>query len=159
MPQDEQRDLLESIRLFDFMLYHMHRVHVKEADRGHLQVILGLSVRQLDSLRALNYLLGDNRTEGIPLKRLAQQMWMSEPAASLLVDKMVKKGFFIRTENPKDRRSVCIRLSEEGEANYKMLADGLRVRWQNLFSRLPEEDVENFQRIIHRLHDEFHTEL
>jgi DNA-binding MarR family transcriptional regulator len=120
---------------------------------------LGLSVRQLDSLRALNYLLGDNRTEGIPLKRLAQQMWMSEPAASLLVDKMVKKGFFIRTENPKDRRSVCIRFSEEGEANYKMLADGLRVRWQNLFSRLPEEDVENFQRIIHRLHDEFHTEL
>lgn len=35
---------------------------------------------------------------------------MSIPSTSLLVDSMVKKGLFDRKENPRDRRSLCIRL-------------------------------------------------
>ncbi len=70
---------------------------------------MGLSVRQMNALGALNRLM-TNRQEGIPLKTLAHYLRMSIPSTSLLVDSMVKKGLFDRKENPRDRRSLCIRL-------------------------------------------------
>lgn len=89
---------------------------------------MGLSVRQMNALGALNHLM-TNRQEGIPLKELAHYLRMSIPSTSLLVDSMVKKGLFDRKENPRDRRSLCIRLSEEGESRFQMLFNGMKKNW------------------------------
>lgn len=105
-------DITASVHKFETILHQFKRDNLNEVDQSHYQKIMGLSVRQMNALGALNHLM-TNRQEGIPLKELAYYLRMSIPSTSLLVDSMVKKGLFDRKENPRDRRSLCIRLSEE----------------------------------------------
>ena len=73
----------------------------------------GLSMRQGSAISQLKLLTEEN-PQGVALKTLAKRLQMTVPATSLLVETMVGKGFFERTQNPDDRRAVCIRLSEKG---------------------------------------------
>ena len=117
---------------------------------------MGLSVRQMNALGALNRLM-TNRHEGIQLKTLAHHLRMSVPSTSLLVDSMVKKGLFDRKENPRDRRSLCIRLSEEGESRFQLLYNGMKKRLDSLFGILSEQDQEDFCRIVDTLYTHVYT--
>lgn len=150
MPQTTV-DISHSVRHFESILYQFKRDNLSRIDRDHYQKIMGLSVRQMDALGALNRLM-TNRHDGIPLKTLAQDLRMSIPSASLLVDSMVKKGLFDRKENPRDRRSLCIRLSEEGEAKFQFLHNNMNQRVEELFSILPDEDRAAFCRIADTLY-------
>ena len=138
-------DITASVHKFETILHQFKRDNLNEVDQSHYQKIMGLSVRQMNALGALNRLM-TNRQEGIPLKTLAHYLRMSIPSTSLLVDSMVKKGLFDRKENPRDRRSMCIRLSEEGESRFQMLFNGMKEKLDTLFSILSQEDKENFCR-------------
>ena len=145
-------DITASVHQFETILYQFKRDNLNEVDQNHYQKIMGLSVRQMNALGALNRLM-TNRQEGIPLKELAHYLRMSIPSTSLLVDSMVKKGLFDRKENPRDRRSLCIRLSEEGESRFQMLFNGMKEKLDTLFSILSQEDKENFCRIVDTLYN------
>ena len=149
-------DITASVHKFETILYQFKRDNLNEAGQSHYQKIMGLSVRQMNALNALNRLM-TNRHEGIPLKELAHYLRMSIPSASLLVDSMVKKGLFDRKENPRDRRSLCIRLSEEGESRYRTLFNGMKKKLDTLFSILPQEDKENFCRIVDTLYSHIYS--
>jgi DNA-binding MarR family transcriptional regulator len=56
----------------------------------------------------------EDEPKGVALKDLAKRMQMTVPAASLMVDSMVSKGFMERNTNPADRRAICIKLTEKG---------------------------------------------
>lgn len=144
-------DIPASVHQFEGILYQFKRDNLNELDQKHFQKIMGLSVRQMEALGALNRLM-TNRHEGVPLKALAHNLRMSVPSTSLLVDSMVKKGLFDRKENPRDRRSLCIRLSEEGESKFHLLHNGMKKRLDDLFSILPEADRETFCRILNTLY-------
>ena len=88
-------DITTSVHKFETILYQFKRDNLNEVDQNHFQKIMGLSVRQMEALAALNRLMTD-RHEGIPLKTLAHHLRMSVPSTSLLVDGMVKKGLFDR---------------------------------------------------------------
>jgi len=149
-------DITTSVHKFETILYQFKRDNLNEVDQSHYQKIMGLSVRQMNALSTLNRLMS-NRQEGIPLKTLAHHLRMSIPSTSLLVDSMVKKGLFDRRENPRDRRSLCIRLSEDGEFRYQMLFNGMRRRLDTLFSILSQEDKENFRRIVDALYNHVYS--
>lgn len=145
-------DITASVHKFETILHQFKRDNLNDVDQSHYQKIMGLSVRQMNALGALNRLM-TNRQEGIPLKTLAHYLRMSIPSTSLLVDSMVKKGLFDRKENPRDRRSLCIRLSEEGESRFQMLFNGMKEKLDTLFSILSQEDKENFCRIVDTLYN------
>lgn len=144
--------LTAAVHQFESVLFKYKRDNLAEVDHQHYNKIMGLSVRQINALGALNRLM-TNRQEGIPLKTLAQHLNMSIPSTSLLVDSMVKKGLFDRKENPRDRRSLCIRLSEEGESKFHLLHAAMKNRLSKLCSVLSEEDQSNFCRIIDILYN------
>ena len=146
-------DITASVHKFETILHQFKRDNL---DQSHYQKIMGLSVRQMNALGALNHLM-TNRQEGIPLKELAYYLRMSIPSTSLLVDSMVKKGLFDRKENPRDRRSLCIRLSEEGESRFQMLFNGMKEKLDTLFNTLSQEDKENFCRIVDTLYNHVYS--
>ena len=141
-------DITASVHKFETILHQFKRDNLNEVDQSHYQKIMGLSVRQMNALGALNHLM-TNRQEGIPLKELAHYLRMSIPSTSLLVDS--------RKENPRDRRSLCIRLSEEGESRFQMLFNGMKEKLDTLFSTLSQEDKENFCRIVDTLYNHVYS--
>lgn len=147
-------DITASVHKFETILHQFKRDNLNEVDQSHYQKIMGLSVRQMNALGALNHLM-TNRQEGIPLKELAYYLRMSIPSTSLLVDSMVKKGLFDRKENPRDRRSLCIRLS--GESRFQMLFNGMKEKLDTLFNTLSQEDKENFCRIVDTLYNHVYS--
>lgn len=46
---------------------------------------------------------------------LAESLQLRQPSVSLLVDRGVKRGLLIRTEDPLDRRRILVSLTEQGE--------------------------------------------
>lgn len=93
--------------------------------------------------------------EGIPLKELAEVLGMALPSASVFVEGMVRKGLFVRTQNPNDRRSICITLSEKGKMNFKMLCSYMDEETRKLMDSVPPEERAIFVKIV----DQFYNQL
>ncbi|MEN8200907.1 MAG: MarR family transcriptional regulator, partial [Thermodesulfobacteriota bacterium] len=53
---------------------------------------------------------------GCTISRLAEQLQVSPPSASGMVDRLVEKGVLHRERSQEDRRKVVVRLSEQAAA-------------------------------------------
>lgn len=62
-------------------------------------------------VRALLYM---RRWPGTDLSGLADHLGVSRPAASALVERLVRGGLVDRTQDPRERRRVCLVLSSAG---------------------------------------------
>ncbi len=81
------------------------------------------------------------RGGAMPVGRLAEQLKVGLPAASLLVDKLVQMGMAERHEDPRDRRRTLVRLTAEGERQLSRLREGGPERVRDWLSELNEEDL------------------
>ncbi len=149
-------DIYSAVLKFETLIRQLKDNTLTEVGDTHYQKIMGLSVRQMSALFILNRLM-TNREEGIPLKMLAEHLKMSVPSTSHLVESMVKKGLFDRRENPLDRRSVCIKLSEEGEHNFQYLHHATKRRIEELFADIDAESRTTFCRLVASLADKFYN--
>jgi len=68
-----------------------------------------LSITQLNAIK----ILWDSGE--LTMSELADQLAVSPPSASVLVDRLVEKGIFCREHSTKDRRKVVVRVSPEAE--------------------------------------------
>lgn len=75
-----------------------------------------VSMREYDVLYTLSKCAGP-----IPLGELNAHVLLSQPALSRLVDRLINRGLLYRTENPADRRSVLIGLTDEGRALQRVI--------------------------------------
>lgn len=115
-----------------------------------LKKLQGLSMRQGTAIAQLK-LLTEQNPQGVALKILAKRLQMTIPATSLLVETMVGKGFFERTQNPEDRRAVCIRLSEKGVQMFRDVSARFYENMDALAKSLTEEELQTLQTIIRKL--------
>lgn len=76
---------------------------------------------------------------------------MTLPATSLLVEAMVSKGFFERSPNPNDRRSVCIRLSPKGHDVFESVYENFRRRIDELAENFSPDELATIDRVARKL--------
>ncbi|MGE5676210.1 MAG: MarR family winged helix-turn-helix transcriptional regulator [Mycobacterium leprae] len=96
---------------------------------------LDLSMAQIKGLFTLA------RHPGMPVGRFAEILGIGEPAASLLVDRLVRVGLAARTEDPADRRRTLISLSHQGEELVSRLRHGGRDTLEGWLERLSDEQL------------------
>jgi DNA-binding MarR family transcriptional regulator len=96
-----------------YTLDDIRRESLKLTSSSHIKKLMGLTIRQASAIARLKIMM-DRAPQGVALKTLAQELQMTVPATSLLVETMVNKGVFERNQNPDDRRAICIRLSTKG---------------------------------------------
>lgn len=96
----------------------------------------GLSIAQLNTLMYLSH-LGRCGVSGI-----GDHLGVTNAAASQMIERLVQQGFLERTEDPEDRRSKQISLTEKGR---KLIEGGIdsRHRWmEDLTTTLSIEEQE-----------------
>ncbi len=128
------------LRKFFNVLDELRRASIKDTNSAHEKKMLGLTIRQGTAMWHVK-VMTEERPQGISLKTLASRMQMTVPATSLLVESMVRKGFFERTPNPDDRRAVCIRLSDHGRLICDAINGNLNRRIDALFAHLSAEHL------------------
>ncbi len=80
-----------------------------EANMLHTVGGMQLSIGELHLLEAVG-----GRQEGVPLGELAQRIEVTPPTATVAVNKLVQKGYVVKTKSAEDKRSVIITLTRTG---------------------------------------------
>ena len=112
-----------------FMHNSMHRamLYAKEC---------GWSMSQLGTLMVIH------RKGSSAVSDIGEEMGISNPAASQMLDRLVQEGLILRTEDPTDRRVKQVQMTEKG---LKILHGNLQARqsWlPELANNLTEEEKE-----------------
>jgi DNA-binding MarR family transcriptional regulator len=128
-------------------LDELRRESIKAISSPEMKKMYGLTVRQGSAISQLKLML-EEEPEGVALKALAKRMQMTIPAASLLVESMVSKGYMVRNPNPTDRRSIRIALTEEGNALFSNVYARFDIAIDERAKALTEEELATFSRIV-----------
>ena len=111
---------------------------------------MGLTIRQASAIARLKMLM-TKAPQGVALKTLAQELQMTVPATSLLVETMVGKGVFERNQNPDDRRAICIRLSAKGQELFDVGFSALERQLDNHSAEITKDELEICRRVSEKL--------
>ena len=79
-------------------------------------------------------------TEGVSIRTLADHTLMAATHVTTEVGRLIGKGLLTKSANTRDRRSVLIRLSPEGEAAIRAINPLLRQVNDLLFQDISRED-------------------
>ncbi len=103
----------------------------------------GLSITQIMALRQLYY-----HTESCSVSAIGERLGITNAAASQLLDKLVQQGLVQRTENPRDRRSKQIIITEKGK---DLLQESMRAQraWMEALSqRVTPDEAQQIGRAL-----------
>lgn len=136
-------------RILD-ILDELRRESIKAINSSSQKQTYGLTVRQGSAISQLR-LMREEAPMGVALKDLAKRLQMTVPAASLMVDSLVSKGFMERRPNPNDRRAVCIRLTEKGESLFNDVYARFHDEIDRRAQALSAEELQTFSNIVEKL--------
>lgn len=128
----------------------IRRKVLKESPLADQKKLYGLTLRQSAAVNQVMLLMGDY-PQGITLKKLAEHLEMQSSAASIMVDKMVNKGFLERHENPEDRRTINIRISPKGAEIIKNARKLLIQKMEKIASALTDDEQQQLNAIATKL--------
>lgn len=89
------------------------------------------------------------------IKDIAQAMEMSSSAATQLVDGLVQNGFVTRSEDPKDRRLVQLKLSSKGKKHIGATMEKRIAEMAEIFDALTDHELEEFVRLHNKIISKF----
>jgi len=86
-----------------------------------------------------------------PMSRLAENMHVSMPTVSGIVDRLVQAGYLQRVEDPNDRRQVVVELTRKGESLIAQFQLSVSRRWQEVLQFLDLKELKIFQAVIEKI--------
>jgi DNA-binding MarR family transcriptional regulator len=91
--------------------------------------------------------------EKVTISSLSEQLEITKPAVSQIINSLEDKGFVERITTKIDRRLVYVRLTENGqvflEKNYRAFLDGMNL----VFAKMGEKDAGELLRLITKLYE------
>ncbi|HUT48858.1 MAG TPA: MarR family winged helix-turn-helix transcriptional regulator [Alphaproteobacteria bacterium] len=134
---------------FRQMVYDLFTVSVRmETVRDALAKDLGVSGPQYSILMAIARLAG---TGGVPVGQVADQLHVTGAFVTVETGKLVRAKLVEKSPNPKDGRSVLLRLSERGAKRLERLAPKVCAVNDRFFGVLDRADFETLARIASAL--------
>lgn len=150
MSESEAREAAIAMQKIVSTFDNMRRRIFRKAHYAKQNKLYGLSVRQSAAVSAVLHLTAD-RPEGITLKEFSKEMQVTPPAASIMVDSVVVKGYVERVPDEKDRRVVRIRISENGKKIVAEIQNLLFSGMEKLGSVLTAEERNQLLHIADKL--------
>ncbi len=96
----------------------------------------GLSMAQIAALSMVH------RKGTSSVSDIGEELEITNPAASQLLERLVQQGLVVRSEDPNDRRLKQIALTKHGEAVLRQVMQA-RQKWlDGLAARMPPEEQE-----------------
>lgn len=77
----------------------------------------------------------------LSISEISKKLTISKPQMTIIVDKLAKNGFVYRIYNNRDRRTINIDLTENGNEYCKNLSEALKENLSRKLITLSEEDL------------------
>jgi DNA-binding MarR family transcriptional regulator len=108
----------------------------------------GLSRGEVGALSAL-------RISGPPYRlsptRLAKGLMLSSAGVTSRIDRLERRGFVRRLDDPDDRRGVIIELTDEGREVVDAAVAAIAISDRQLLERLDPQEVEQLEGLLRKL--------
>ena len=93
--------------------------------------------------------------ERITCNHLSQKMGLSPSRGSRVIDNLVKKGYFERSNNPRDRRSYFISLSEDGIKIRRQIQQEKKRYEEKIRERFSKKEIDQIKDVLDLISDIF----
>ncbi|NJM61010.1 MAG: MarR family transcriptional regulator [Oscillatoriales cyanobacterium RU_3_3] len=123
-------------------------IRMEMRDRGEPS----LSVSQFRSLMFLY------RHPGSSLSKLADHLGVTRPTATAICDRLVLNGFVDRAEHPQERRSVALKLTQEGIERLDRIRSITCTKIAGMFGDLSEDRMQKILEGLAVLSDVFDSD-
>ncbi len=91
-------------------------------------------------------------SQGRPAMRtLSQNLQVSMPTMSGIVERLVQAGYAQRVNHPQDRRQVLVELTPQGRRIITQFQQAAGKRWQQVLLALSPTEVGSFGKIVTKL--------
>ena len=91
-------------------------------------------------------------SQGLPTMRaLSDNMQVSMPTMSGIVERLVQGGYVKRVNHPDDRRQVLIELTPQGRRLITEFQQAAGRRWQQVLLTLNQQEIQSFTKIVMKL--------
>lgn len=150
MSAAEMNKTVDEMLLFLSKYDDIRRSVIKKSSTEAQKRLRGLTLHQHTAVEKV-MLLTASHPQGVTLREFATVMQISPSSASVMVDSLVNRGLLERSQNPTDRRTINIRISEKGG---KIISEsrGLAAKeLSKLLSLLSEEDRDKLAAIMAKL--------
>ena len=95
----------------------------------------GTSDLSVPQLRAMTFL---QRNPGACLFNVADHLGVTRPTASVIIDRLVRRGLLIRTEDPRERRRIVLTLTPKGARHLEQARSATRTWMTGMLAPLPQ---------------------
>jgi DNA-binding MarR family transcriptional regulator len=92
------------------------------------------SVLSVPQLRALAFL---DHNPGSCLFHVADHLGVTTPTASVIVDRLVRRGLLLRSEDPRERRRLALTLTPRGSRHLEQARNATRAWIADVLAPLP----------------------
>lgn len=82
------------------------------------------------------------------ITELADHEGVTQPAITLLVNRLQERGWVARQHDPSDRRAVLVSLTDTGRAGFLSLRAEFRAQLTEQLAELPDDDVATLARAV-----------
>ncbi|MBQ9336252.1 MAG: MarR family transcriptional regulator [Lentisphaeria bacterium] len=89
--------------------------------------------------------------QSVRIRDISEELGITPGGISQQVETLVRLGLLDRKTDARDRRAVCITLSEEGKALNRSLDDWLTRLFQRLLDGVPEEKCRIFVEVLDKM--------
>lgn len=85
------------------------------------------------------------------MRTLSDNLKVSMPTMTGIIERLVKGGYVKRIPHPQDRRQVLVELTPQGSGIITEFQRAAMARWQQVLVALNSQDIEYFQKIVTKL--------
>lgn len=110
------------------------------------------SVLSVPQLRALAFL---DRNPGACLFHVADHLGVTRPTASVIVDRLVRRGLLLRSEDPRERRRLVLMLTPKGGRHLEQARSATRSWIADVLTPLPRPALRRIEQGINLLGSAF----
>lgn len=96
-------------------------------------------------------LININSKEGTPATKIAPMIGLETRSLTRMLKTMEEKGLIFKKQDPSDKRSVRIFLTEEGRRKKEISVQTIKEFNEQVREVIPEKDLQNFFQVFEKL--------
>lgn len=119
---------------------------IETAVRAQMRATFGTTLPRFDLLAQL-----DRAPEGLAMSELSSRLMVTNGNVTGLTDALVREGLVERTPDPKDRRSLRIRLTEAGKREFDAMTPAHALWIDRLMAGLSHAEMTQLLELLGKL--------
>ncbi len=140
---------VEEIRSSAQFILNKGRLVHERIDRIVKEIMISYDASLVNlTLAQIEVILTVHRQWALSLKDLSAMLKVSSPAASVMVDKLVEKGYLLREQSKEDRRKVMISTSEKINSHMEAIDKAILKMFEALISKLGTDTTKKWKEVL-----------